>query len=193
MLLKEFMVSKVKVFEIGTVFGETAESLHVGLGVQTGTTYKAKVDDPLLVEAQTALATVLATPLSWMMTEASISEFSLDEATLVLPRPTFYAPSETRLVTPYQPFSVYPSASRDIALFVPLTTTAEEVEQVLRPAAGNLCVRATLFDTFIKVDRTSYAFRFVFQSNEKTLEASEVDERMALVYAAALKVGWETR
>ena len=186
-------LSAVKVFEIGTVFNEEGEAVHVGLGVQTGTTYKAKMDDALLVEAQTALVNALGTPLSWMGTEEGVSEFSLDEAIIVLPRPRAYAPVAASAVVSYVPFSLYPASSRDIALWVPLTTTHDEVAAVLRATTGPLCVRITLFDTFIKADRTSLAFRLVFQSKETTLEASVVDSQMTAVYAAAAKAGWEVR
>jgi phenylalanyl-tRNA synthetase beta chain len=93
----------------------------------------------------------------------------------------------------YKPFSLYPSVTRDIALWVPVSTTAEAVETKLVHAAGDLCVRITLFDTFIKDDRTSLGFRLVFQSKQKTLTTSEVDEQMTAVYNACNESGWEVR
>ncbi len=67
------------------------------------------------------------------------------------------------------------------------------VESALRVAAGPLLVRLTHLDTFTKDSRTSLAFRLVFQSNEKTLDGSEVDALMASVYDAVAKAGWEAR
>lgn len=186
-------LSAIKVFEIGTVFAAEGESVMVGLGVQTGTTYKAKIDDAVLGEAQSALAEGLATPLTWIGTNEGVSEFSLDEVVLVLPKPTQYPTAVQTLDIVYTPFSIYPSVSRDIALWVPLETTTELVETVLRAAASDLCVRLTLFDTFIKDERTSLAFRLVFQSKQKTLAASDVDAVMTAVYAATSKAGWEAR
>lgn len=186
-------LSAIKVFEIGSVFTPDTESVHVGIGVQTGTTYKAKADDPLILEAQAALASALLVPLSWQMTEDGVTEFSLDEVLTRLKKPEGYVVVDTPPAIVYQPFSLYPSVSRDVAVWVPVTILANEVETVLRTAASGLCVRVTLFDTFIKDDRTSLAFRLVFQSKEKTLDGSEVDALMSAVYAAATKVGWETR
>lgn len=187
-------LSAIKVFEIGTVFGSESEAVHVGLGVQSGTSYKAKLDDPLLAAAQGAVALALGTPLSWLKTESGISELSLDDTVAGLPRPIAYVnTASTATVSPYQPFSLYPSVTRDIAVWVPVATTAGEVESLLLASAGSLCVRVTLFDTFIKDDKTSLGFRLVFQAKEKTLAASEVDEHMNAVYAAAAKAGWEAR
>ncbi len=186
-------LSAVKVFEIGTVFGTDSEAVHIGLGVQTGTSYKAKIDDLELAVAQAALATALGTPLSWQGTNVGVTECSLDEAVALLPRPAAYTAQAANTPVVYQPFSLYPAVSRDIALWVPLTTDVSEVSQLLRTSAGDLCVRITPFDTFIKDDRTSLAFRLVFQSKEKTLAASEVDAQMTVVYDAALKAGFETR
>lgn len=83
--------------------------------------------------------------------------------------------------------------SRDIAMWVPETVSREDIEQLLREKAGDLCVRVTLFDEFKKDDRVSYAYRLVFQSKEKTLEGSEVNAVMDGIYQAVAERGYETR
>jgi phenylalanyl-tRNA synthetase beta subunit len=93
----------------------------------------------------------------------------------------------------YKPFSQYPSVSRDIAMWVGEGTDVSVVESTLRSATGDLLVRLTHLDTFTKEGRTSLAFRLVFQSNKKTLEASEVDTQMSAVYDAAKKADFEVR
>ena len=183
----------IKLFEIGTTFTKEREAFRVALGVQTGTSYKAKVDDALLKEAQGALETALGHSIIWEGTEGGVTEFNLDSLLASLPVVTAYAPVNKPAAISYQPFSLYPSMTRDIALWVPVSVTTELVETLLKKSAGSLCVRATLFDTFIKEDKTSLAFRLVFQSKEKTLTAHEVDEQMNAVYNACRESGWETR
>ncbi|MCE9644311.1 phenylalanine--tRNA ligase subunit beta [Candidatus Parcubacteria bacterium] len=94
----------------------------------------------------------------------------------------------------YQPFSRYPYISRDIALWVPKGTEADEVQTVIRDAAGDpLLLKTYIFDRFEKGDRISYAFRLIFQSFEKTLVDAEVNAVMEKVIAAIKEKAWEVR
>jgi phenylalanyl-tRNA synthetase beta subunit len=93
----------------------------------------------------------------------------------------------------YQPYSRYPSITRDIAMWVPAETSAKDVESVLKEHAGKLCVRIGLFDEFKKENQISYAFRLVFQSDEKTLTDDEVNGHMQTVYDVVDKKGWKVR
>jgi phenylalanyl-tRNA synthetase beta chain len=186
-------LSAIKLFEIGTVFGATNESFNVALGVRSGTSYKAKVDDALLKEAQEALVQSLGVSIVWEHTEEGVTEFSLDALLPQLPLVSAYKTVVKTPDTKYEPFSLYPSMSRDIAMWVPLSVTADTVSQLLAQTAGELCVRVTLFDTFIKDEQTSLAFRLVFQSKQKTLETSEVDVHMSAVYDAVAKAGFSVR
>lgn len=92
----------------------------------------------------------------------------------------------------YQPFSKYPFIVRDISLWVPAGTAPEHVLETLA-RAGKLLVRSALFDSFEKGGRKSFAFRFVFQSFEKTLTDAEVSGIMEHVNSAVAKKGWEVR
>jgi phenylalanyl-tRNA synthetase beta chain len=186
-------LSAVQVFEIGTVFGATEEAFHVGLAVQTGTEYKAKVDDPLLAAAVTALEQELGTKLTFVHEAPGYVEFSLEALLATLPTPASYETTTKAPALLYKPFSLYPSVSRDIAMWVSEGTALETVEASLLAAAGPLLVRLTHLDTFTKEGRTSLAFRLVFQSNEKTLDGSEVDACMQAVYDAVAGQGWEVR
>ena len=93
----------------------------------------------------------------------------------------------------YQSFSKYPFIVRDIAMWVPAGTLAEEVLGVLRAHAGDLLVRSEIFDTFEKQGRVSYAFRLVFQSFDRTLIDDDANTRMESVNAAVKEKGWEVR
>ena len=186
-------LTAVKIFEIGTVFGSQSEEFRICLLVQSGTSYKAKIDEPLVAEALTTLTEVLGVTPELLSNENGVVEFSLDALLSQLPAVTAYEAVLSSEAIRYQPFSVYPSVSRDIAMWVDESNTVGEVINVLRTASGPLCVRVTHLDTFTKDDRTSMAFRLVFQSNEKTLAGSEADEVMISVYSVILERGWEVR
>jgi phenylalanyl-tRNA synthetase beta chain len=186
-------IKAVQVFEIGTVFGATDEAFHVGLAVQTGTEYKAKLDDPLLAAAVIAIESALGASVVPVHSAPGYIEFSLEALLPQLPQPTAY---ESVVVSPsilYKPFSQYPSVSRDIAMWVGEGAEVASVETVLTEAAGPLLARLTHLDTFTKDGRTSLAFRLVFQSYEKTLDGAEVDELMSAVTAAVKTAGFEAR
>lgn len=183
----------VQLFEIGTVFGVTTEEFRVGLAVQTGTQYKAKVDDPRLEAALSAIATALGVAPTLLSRENGLAEFSLDALLPELPVPTNYDPVQVRPPVRYQAFSTFPAISRDIALWVTEATTNDAVIAVLNEAAGMLRVRTTFFDEFHKEGRKSLAFRLVFQASDRTLTDAEAEAAMAAVYEAVKALGWEVR
>ncbi len=94
----------------------------------------------------------------------------------------------------YQPFSKYPYIVRDIALWVPAETNAMAVAQKIHDLAGDL-VRETpyKFDEFKKGEKTSLAFRLVFQSFDRTLTEAEVNIIMEKVAATLTAQGFEIR
>ena len=93
----------------------------------------------------------------------------------------------------YRPFSRYPFIVRDISLWVPLGTTAEEVLSIIRAHAGALLVHSQKFDEFKKGEKQSFAFRLVFQSFDKTLTDFDANERMESVASALKAKGFEIR
>ncbi len=186
-------LSAVQVFEIGTIFGATEEAFHVGLAVQTGTEYKAKVDDLLLAAAVAALEQELGVALPRVHEAPGYVEFSLEAVLAALPTPASYEATTKAPALLYKPFSLYPSVSRDIAMWVGEGPALDAVEATLKAAAGSHLVRLSHLDTFTKEGRTSLAFRLVFQSYEKTLDGAEVDELMTAVYSDVAKAGWEVR
>ena len=70
---------------------------------------------------------------------------------------------------------MYPFVLRDIAVWVPKNVRDGEVLKAIKKEAGELLVRVTLFDTYKKDEKISYAFRLVFQSQEKTLSDTEIN------------------
>lgn len=186
----------VRVFEIGTVFstqeGIVTEHVSLCLGIrlkQSG--YSGKEDavlDTVLKQLEESLGvSIQATK------EKGVAEINFSGLLQQLPVPKQYEASEISDEIVYKPFSSYPSMSRDIALWVAESQSAEAVEEVLNAHAGDLRVRTTLFDEFSKDGKTSYAFRLVFQSPEKTLTDAEINAVMEDVYKAVAAKGWEVR
>ncbi len=188
-------VREIRTFEIGTVFSEEEETLSIVLGVRSPSGYKAKHDDPILEVGKSVVAEVLGSPLLWK-TERGMAEASLRAHMQALKNdgvPQSYDPVPPLPEVTFLPFSVYPYITRDVALWVPEGVTAEEVAELIRAQAGDLCVRISLFDTFSKDGRTSYAFRMVFQSMDRTLADTEVEPVMNAIYTRLLSEGFEVR
>ncbi len=186
----------VRVFEIGTVFTKTstdvAEHVALALGVRHKGTGPTKADNEQLQAIIEQLTAEIGGQAEWCLADG-VAECNLSAWLAALPVPERYRPVPARALTVYQAPSPYPAIARDIALWVPASLAAAAVEAELLPAAGPLCVRSTLFDTFTKAERTSYAFRLVFQSPERTLTDDEVNDVMEQVYHAATAAGWEVR
>lgn len=93
----------------------------------------------------------------------------------------------------YAPFSKYPYIVRDIAMWVPATTSQDIVLEMIKSEAGDLLMHSSLFDQFQKGEKTSYAFRLIFQSFERTLTEVEVHEIMEKIYMVLKAKGFEIR
>lgn len=100
---------------------------------------------------------------------------------------------EQKDVPRYKPFSKYPYIVRDVAVWTPAETDADALKADMEKEAGELCVSVRLFDEFKKGDKTSYAFRLVFQSFERTLTEAEASDAMERVYAMLKAKGFEVR
>ena len=185
-----------RVFEIGTVFYKSkigiGEHTSLCLGIrlkQSGYTGK---EDKRVAEVLSLLESALDCKLDFAVLKG-VAEINFSKVIKGLPVPSAYKPASISEEIVYKPFSIYPSMSRDIALWVKKGTSVEAVETVLNDYAGSLRVRTTLFDEFTKEGRTSFAFRLVFQSQEKTLTDDEVNIIMDEVYKAVIEKGWEVR
>jgi hypothetical protein len=97
-------------------------------------------------------------------------------------------------LSPYRPYSLYPFALRDIAVWTPEGTEETEVSLLIQKEAGELLLRMDLFDTFTKQDRTSYAFRLVFEAPDRTLADVDLDPVMTRITETLnAQEGWEVR
>ncbi|HQR27482.1 MAG TPA: phenylalanine--tRNA ligase subunit beta [Nocardioides sp.] len=97
-------------------------------------------------------------------------------------------------VVPGPVLSSYPVAREDVAVVVPETVTAAEVEGALREGAGGLLESIRLFDVYsgdqVGPGRRSLAFRLRFRAPDRTLTVEETSAaRDAAVAAAAARCG----
>jgi phenylalanyl-tRNA synthetase beta chain len=164
-LNKDFLeIDEMKIFEIGTVFLKEGEQIHVAIADKQGIVEK--------------------TLDAWIQEKGIV----IGELPYIDP---LTIPSFEKGFTAW---SEYPSMTRDIAVWTPAEITAEQVQSLIHDHAGSLVVKGPrLFDTFTKDDRTSYAFRLVFQSPERTLVEDEVNRDMANITQALQGQGWEIR
>lgn len=125
--------------------------------------------------------------------ENESSQIPLNKYSSELPEPEHYEDHPLASPERYKPFSRFPFIVRDIALWVPAITREADVEKLVKENAGDLLVRAQLFDRFKKETRLSLAFRLIFQSFERTLTDAEANAIMENIYAEAKKAGWEVR
>src|SRR3989344_3116470 len=141
-----------KLFEIGTVWGVKEERMNIATLVGSQKSAKPNVKE-------------------WKGTETELTPISATE----------YENLPVSSAVRYKTFSKYPFIVRDIALWTPAGTSADDVLTVIRTHAGELLVRSELFDQFEKGGRVSYGVRLVFQSFDKTLTDGDANERMESV------------
>ncbi len=88
----------------------------------------------------------------------------------------------------YRPLPSQPPAEFDLALVVPDEIHAEDVERVMRAAAGDLLEQSTLFDEFrgegVPHGSRSLAWRLRLRHSERTLKEKEIEARRARILQA---------
>ena len=160
--------NEIKIFEIGTVWKDGAETIKVG---------KAKGSKKSGSRGG-----------SWSGEGGFEGEEDLTQVHV-----SAYEDTAASTTVRYQPFSKYPFIVRDVALWVPGEVDEAKIIALLRQGAGDLLARIDRFDRFEKDGRVSYAFRLVFQSFDKTLTDFDANERMESVHAVLKKEGFEIR
>ena len=152
-------IDEVKLFEIGTVFSKDKEDIHLCVADKNG------------------------------IKEMTVDEYL--EAQKVVVESTSFEIQKT--TTPFRAWSVYPFSTRDIAVWISDEAGKETLGAIVGDFAKKYCVRApVLFDEFTKPASTdasqgggqkiSQAYRFVFQSYEKTLTEGEVERWMIILH-----------
>ena len=190
-------LTTVSIFEIGKVFKGERELLQLAIGSRSSIKQKKG--------AQTGVEIALAAVRTLFGHELTIVEQSVDVAVIdldaLIAQLSSEIPNEYGLITKlpestavYKKISPYPYITRDIAVFVPSIIAQSQLEAVIDAHAGPLMVRCDLFDIFTKEGKTSYAFRLVFQSNERTLTDDEINSIMQKITEAMQSTGeWVVR
>ncbi len=162
----------VQSFEIGTVFTKDAESIHVCLANKKG------------------------------IEEMTLDEYVSKHGVIVIPdlirhpevsgeNPGFRIKSG---MTQFANWSQYPFITRDVSFWSDTELTEEKFITIVGPTLGALSVRNPyLIDQFTKDGRHSYAFRFIFQSYEKTLTDSDVEGEWSKILEVIQTAGFEIR
>lgn len=192
-------LNHIKMFEIGKVFGGEKENYSEHMMLCLGSINKNGIKKPkstsFIKEAVEKLEEVLGYKF-----EIKINE---DQDLIIsLPLKDIY---EKVNVGSYQEFpdikndvyqsvSQYPFVLRDIAVWLPNETSSDELVTIIKKNAGELLVKEPrLFDEYQKDDKTSFAYRLVFQSHEKTLTDDEVNEIMNSINSEIESKDWEIR
>ncbi len=206
----------IKIFEIGSVFTEKNETLMLGLGMTQLKKIKGfdtqKYLEDLIRNIFTSALNLSEQSLSSEIVRKAnanspqvILEVNLDALMEHVTAPATYNDLSLGKAAQvaYKPFSPYPFMVRDIAVFVPQGTEAnavwESIQSGIKDAkAESLIARSALFDTFTKTfedgqTKTSYAYRLILQSKEKTLLDEEANAVMEKIYSQVKGKGWEVR
>ena len=85
----------------------------------------------------------------------------------------------------FKEISKFPTISKDLALVVDKTLTAEEVKMAIKKAAGSLLIDIEVFDVYtgdkIEKDKKSIAFSLKFGSNKETLTDEQINNTLETI------------
>lgn len=155
---------EVKIFEIGTVFLNSKEQINIAFG-----------DKKEIVEMS----------LNDYVKEIS-TEYKNEELVII--------PKNKKDFQYFKPWSVYPFMVRDIAVWVKEGVSPQKLIDIYKDFGTELlAVEPKLFDSFTKDGRTSFAYRLVFQSNNKTLTDEEINIIMDNITKKITSLGYEVR
>lgn len=201
-------LSEIKLFEIGKIFGGaangSAERYSLAFGLSHVKAPKGFDVKKALEEIALKIEAVLGAHgvVSKLTITGSVAELDLDQIIEKLPEPTTDVEWPALVDVMYKAFSPYPFAVRDIAVFVPGEQGKEQqVLDIITSEAGEFLVRTTLFDTFEKkdketgvVEKTSYAYRLVFQAADRTLNEDDLNSTMQRITEKMnAHEGWQVR
>lgn len=195
-------LEQVKIFEIGKIFKGGRELDSLCIGIIKGNSFKKNKEDGEIKKVADDLSKELGTDIKAEFF-GGIAEIDFDKAIEKLPMPESYKDIKIEKYNierlKYKKISLYPFVLRDIAVFVPQGVEEKDVLSMIEKEAGELLVNKKLFDVFVKkfpdgISKTSFAFRLVFQSQEKTLSDEEVNKIMEKISKSMNgNDGWQVR
>jgi len=93
--------------------------------------------------------------------------------------------------------SPYPASVRDIAVLVPLGTTAGEILEAINSVSEEIVSDVDLFDVYsgrgVPEEKENFAFHIVYQARDRTLSSQEIDKVHREITEALEARGWEVR
>ncbi len=187
-------LDQIRIFEIGKVFSKKGERNILAIGaVIKNASKKQKVGD-ILREAVTAVSEKIGQEISAKISDTTdVIEIDLEKIVNAVESVGYEKLPPVVGEQKYKIISQYPFMVRDIAVWVPDEVSESAVLDLIVKNAGNLMVRNRLFDVYKKDGRTSFAFRLVFQSMEKTLTDDEANSVMEKISGEMKGQGWEVR
>lgn len=98
-------------------------------------------------------------------------------------------------ITKFQPYSKYPSATRDISMWVPEGFEDNYFYDIVRDCGNNLVEEVSLGETFThpKTLKTSKLYRISYRSLDRTLTGEEIDLIQSQIKNQATEKGCEIR
>lgn len=207
-------LDSIKMFEIGNVFTTKGEHTSLCVGIRRVKKVKGQTSNEDIRQLREHLLKVLDIDMMTLCTVDDtggimrfkgeqigvinnvdgIMELNLDALIPHIKVPEYgsigFGPAPK---VSYKAFSPYPFIVRDVAVFVPDSVKPEQIEEVITSNGTELLLKHRLFDTFQKDGKTSYAFRMIFQSNERTLTDEEINKTMVTIADEMKGKGWEVR
>ena len=194
-----FGVERIKIFEYGRIIDQGGiEHFALGVGLQNITRRARKEYGAEADEIRNLLSDMMNT-LNLLDTTGNI-EYTENVAQIVLQTSTSshneieYPPlhSSYNKQAKFHQFSQYPFIVRDISLWAPDNFTQVDFEKQLSSLSVPV-ERVDLVDRFEKDGRQSLSFRIIFQSDDRTLENTEVNDVMSELEKTLSDAGCEIR
>lgn len=189
-------MKSLQIFEIGKVFYKNDEKWHLSFVVASEQGKSNKNTKVKIEETKKIIESLCGQKVKVYFENDLIVEYDISECV------SEYNSSEYKRLPEkgnrFKPLSQYPFIVRDIAMWVPENINENEVAETLEKNATDLLQKITLFDVFTKTfedgsKKTSYAFRLVFQSYEKTLSDEEINPIMEKINLEVTQKQWQVR
>lgn len=198
-------LNQIKIFEIGKVFKKDSEILMLGLGVVNKNGFKKPSASSVLKESIDKIQEILECKVDIKISDQqNFVEINLDDLyqqidfnKLKYVQYNVSAYPEIKITENinFKKISQYPFMSRDISVWIPNQDSVEELISIIKSESGELLIHEPKqFDLYEKDGKTSYAYRMIYQSYEKTLTDEEVNEIMNRInQKISDKKDWEVR
>lgn len=188
-------LTEIKIFEIGTIFtrkvsasaegsGEMKEEMRVAYGD------KKNIKELSLEKFVEGIIPDLSSPL---MDDYLIN---ISSTSIVEGDPLLYKDKKSGITSSpmFTSWSSYPFIVRDIAVWVPEEIKPEALVKIYKDFGTELLIlEPKLFDSFTKDKKTSYAYRLVFQSYDRTLTDEEVNSIMTKINDKLSSLNFQVR